>query len=103
MHWWKMRCTDQAEASQYIENKFGRGPSSNPSLSANKMDVPAPKAGHFVWNIKEQSETYERSELYERRGAWRSPTKFSANEHPFCLTPPLKGSAKPIPPSPLIK
>jgi hypothetical protein len=44
---WKIRCTDETGATQYIENKIYRRLSSTPSLSANKMDVPALKAGHF--------------------------------------------------------
>ena len=42
---WKIRCTGQAETSQYIENKLYRRPGSNPSLSARPTAAQPPPIG----------------------------------------------------------
>ncbi len=65
-----------------------------PLLPANRMDVPAPKAGHFF---------LERAVELARSASGKTKMGMSeANGHPFCLTPPTSGSAQPIPPSPQI-
>jgi len=64
-----------------------------PLLSANKMDVPG-SAGAFLFGTDGRARSIR---------MWRTKMEArEASEHPFCLTPPSKGSARPIPPAPLI-
>jgi len=48
---WKIRWTNEAETSQYIENKLYRKASSNPSLSAAYIVNPLLSKGFavFIW------------------------------------------------------
>ena len=58
---------------------------------AKKMDVPG-SAGAFLFGTDNRACSIR---------MWRTKMEArEASEHPFCLTPPFKGSAKPIPPSP---